>query len=169
MYKAEHSPCYICNSIGADKDYAPCDICLRPVRYALGITDIRLVKELYEQDERRLRELSATIINETYLHNKAMSIDVKLDLLAFKHGFPNHKIWLRHLYLGKNLSPYSIADITKTSATAIRARLIKQKIQLRTQKESAGHKWTNGQKKKVSKSCKGRTPWNKGKIKKYKL
>ena len=136
MYKAERSPCYICLNINADKDYAPCDICLRPIRYALGITDARLVKELYQQDELRMQELSTTIINEQYLRNKSMSIDVKLDLLAFKHGFLNHISWLKHLYTDRELSVYDISDVAKVSVTAIRKRLSNQRIKTRTQKES---------------------------------
>lgn len=136
MNKVERSPCYKCKSINADKDFAPCDTCMRPVRYALQLIDIRLIKELYQEDKQRAQEISNVIINERYLNNKSINIDTKLDLLAVKNGFPNSDIWLRHLYEEKELSAYEISDVVKISSTAVRRRLIKLKLTLRTPKES---------------------------------
>lgn len=166
MNKAQHSPCYKCMHILADKDYAPCDTCMRPVRYVLRLIDVRLIKELYQQDKQRAQEISNVIINERYLNHKSINISTKLDLLAIKNGFPNSDIWLRHLYEEKELSPYKISDVVKISPSTVRKRLIGLKLTIRTRKEAAGRKWTEEEKKKVSKSCKGKTPWNKGKTKK---
>lgn len=166
MNKAQRSPCYRCSNILADKDYAPCDTCMRPVRYALQLIDIRLIKELYQQDKQRAQEISNVIINERYTSHRNVNVDTKLDLLALKNGFPNSDIWLQHLYTEKELSLYKISDVVKVSPSTIRKRLIGLKLTIRTRKEAAGRKWTDEEKKKVSKSCKGRTPWNKGKRKK---
>ncbi len=140
MNKTKRSPCHKCSSAQADKDYAPCDTCVRPVHYALGLIDVREIQQLYASDEQRAKELSSVIINERYANNKCMDINIKLDLLAFKNGYPNHKMWLKYLYTECEMSPYSISDITCVSVTAIRARIKQMNIIMRGYKESRGIK-----------------------------
>jgi methyl coenzyme M reductase subunit C-like uncharacterized protein (methanogenesis marker protein 7) len=110
--------------------------------------DIRYIKDLHEMDRQRIKELSQVIIKEQYLNNKTMPIDSKLDLLALKHGWRDYHQWLDDLYNMQGMSLNDICDITNVSTNAIKVRLNKQGVKLRSKKESIRLSWARVKKKK---------------------